>query len=257
MSAPIQYVYEKIIYEIHDFGKLYSFFLFPYSVSFVILNIIGLPLSCGTGKGQDMNFGFLGAFITFALLISFNAKRYSRKERRDEKDFWARESQANSVRRKTLDRLRYVIVPLEQLPTHILNDNPRVLECIETVETLASQKIVNFTGWTNTDLKLEYGAANITILSEYDQNYTLLVRTLQKWADELIAAGYQKEASVIMEFAVSTNTDISSTYYQLADYWLSQGQRSRIEELIHTAEGLRSSSRNTILRHLKEKYQQP
>ena len=115
---------------------------------------------------------------------------------------------------------------------------------------------MNFTGWTNTDLKLEYGAANITILSEYDQNYTLLARTLQKWADQLIAAGYGKEASVIMEFAVSTNTDVSSTYYQLADYWASRGESFRIEQLIRTAEGLRSSSRNTIIRHLKEKYGQ-
>ena len=203
-----------------------------------------------------MKVGFLGAFIIFALLISYNVKRYSQKSRRDEKDFWARESQANSVRRKPLDKLHYITIPLEKLPTHLLNDNPTVLECIETLETLTSQKIVNFTGWTNTDLKLEYGAANITILSEYDQNYTLLARTLQKWADQLIAAGYGKEASVIMEFAVSTNTDVSSTYYQLADYWASRGESFRIEQLIRTAEGLRSSSRNTIIRHLKEKYGQ-
>lgn len=204
-----------------------------------------------------MNIGFLGAFITFAILISYNIKKNNRNGRRDEKDFWARETRANSIRRKPIDKLHYIIIPLEQLPTHVLNDNATVLECIETLETLTSQKIVNFTGWTNTDLKLEYGTANITALSEYDQNYTLLVRTLQKWADELIAAGFRKEAAVIMEFAVSTNTDVSSTYYQLADYWASRGERFRIEQLIRTAEGLRSSSRNTIIRHLKEKYGQP
>ncbi len=201
-----------------------------------------------------MNFGFIGALILFTIIISHNVKRQARKKRKDEKDFWARETQANSVRRKSLDNLIYIRIPLEQLPTHLLNENATVLECIETLETLTERKIVNLTGWTNTDLKLEYGTANITVLSEYDQNYTLLVRTLQKWADELIDAGYEKEASVIMEFAVSTNTDVSSTYYRLADYWLSQGEYFRVESLIHTAEGLRSSNRNAILRHLKEKY---
>lgn len=205
-------------------------------------------------KGNSMNFGFIGALILFTIIISHNVKRQARKKRKDEKDFWARETQANSVRRKSLDNLIYIRIPLEQFPTHLLNDNATVLECIETLETLTEQKIVNLTGWTNTDLKLEYGTANITVLSEYDQNYTLLVRTLQKWADELIDAGYEKEASVIMEFAVSTNTDVSSTYYRLADYWLSQGEYFRVERLIHTAEGLRSSNRNAILRHLKEKY---
>lgn len=199
-----------------------------------------------------MNLGFLAGFVTFALLISYNAKRFSRRGQREEADFWARESRANSVRRKPLDKLPYIVIPLERFPTHLLQDNTTVLECIETLETLSSLKIVNLTGWTNTDLKLEYGTANITVLSEYDQNYTLLVRTLQKWADELLSAGCGKEASILMEFAVSTNTDVSSTYYKLADYWISQGEGQRIEQLIHTAEGLRSSNRDSILRHLRE-----
>ena len=203
-----------------------------------------------------MNLGFLGAFITFSILVYYNVKKQTRKRRKDDKNFWVRENQANSVRRKSLDGLPYITIPLKRFPTRLMNDNDVVLECIQTLETLSSQKIVNLTGYTNTDLKLEYGTANITALSEYDQNYTLLVCTLQKWADELISSGYVKEASVLMEFAVSTNTDVSATYDKLADYWASRGERFRIEQLIHTAEGLRSSSRNTILRHLREKYGQ-
>ena len=200
-----------------------------------------------------MNIGFLASFITFSLLVSYNIKKQARRGRRNEKNFWAREAQANSVRRKPLDGLNYVKIPLERFPTHVLNENPEVLECIGIMESLTPLKIVNLTGWTNTELKLEYGTANITALSEYDQNYTLLVRTLQKWADELIAAGHETEASVIMEFAVSTNTDVSSTYYRLADYWISLGESFRVERLIHIAEGLRSSNRDAIIRHLKEK----
>ena len=199
-----------------------------------------------------MNFGFIGAFILFTIIISYNLKKQARKKRRDEEDFWARESRANSVRRKSLDGLVYIPVPLEQLPTHLLNDNSTVLECIETLEALSSQKIVNLTGWSNTDLKLEYGTANITALSEYDQNYTLLVRTLQKWADALAAAGHMDEAVILMEFAVSTNTDISRTYYLLAEYWAARGRGDKIEQMMRTAQGLRSSNKDAILRHLKK-----
>ena len=198
-----------------------------------------------------MNFGILASFITFALLISYNIKKQARRNRKQEKDFWARESEANSVRRKSLDGLHYIHIPLETFPTHLLNEDDTVLECIGIIESLTSQKIVNLTGWSNTDLKLEYGTANITDLTEYDQNYTLLVRTLQKWADVLIETGHMKEASTLMEFAVSTNTDISRTYYQLADYWAFQGKKDRIESLIHTAEGLRSGNKDSIIRHLK------
>ncbi len=199
-----------------------------------------------------MNIGFLASFITFSLLVYYNVKKWSGKSRRQESDFWARESAANAVRRKPLDGLPYIKIPLESFPTHLLNDNSEVLECIEVMETLSDQKIVNLTGWTNTDLKLEYGTANITALSEYDQSYTLLVRTLQRWADVLTEAGYREEAAILMKFAVSTNTDVSRTYYQLADYWASKKEWGEIQQLLHTAEGLRSSNREVIVRHLKE-----
>ncbi len=127
-----------------------------------------------------MNIGFLASFITFCLIVTHNIKKQARNGRKQEKSFWARESEANSVRRKPLDGLPYIKIPLESFPTHLLNADATVLECIEVIESLTSEKILNLTGWTNTDLKLEYGAANITALSEYDQNYTLLVRTLQK-----------------------------------------------------------------------------
>ena len=134
----------------------------------------------------------------------------------------------------------------------MLNENPEVLECIGIMESLTPLKIVNLTGWTNTELKLEYGAANITALSEYDQNYTLLARTLQKWADALLEAGYDDEAVVLMDFAVTTHTDISRTYCQLADYWAARGRGDKIQEMMRIAEGLRSANKGAILRHLKQ-----
>lgn len=201
-----------------------------------------------------MSFKFLASFIVFSIFISFTIKRQAKNRKNQDSDFWAMERKSNSVRRKSLDSLNYIHIPLETFPTSVMNENPEVMDCIEIVESLTSQKIVNLTGWSNTELKLEYGTANITALSEYDQSYTLLVCTLQKWADILLDAGYGKEAAVLMEYAVNTRTDVSRTYYQLADYWAFRGEKFRIEELIRIAESLRSSNRNIIIQHLKEKY---
>ena len=201
-----------------------------------------------------MNIGILASLLFFMLFISIRAKRQSKRQQNDEKKFWERERLANSVRRKPLDDLNYIHIPLETFPTHIMQEDETVLECIDLMESLTAQKIVNLTGYSNTDLKLEYGAANITVLTEYDQNYTLLVRTLQKWADTLIAAGYAKEAAILMEFAVSTQTDISRTYYQLAEYYVSQRKSENIQWLKDTADGLRSSNRSIIISHLNETY---
>lgn len=201
-----------------------------------------------------MNLAFLASFIALAVIISMNMKKQARLYKEKEQDFWAREKRANSIRKKPLDDLKYVKIPLEAFPTHLLNENDQVLECITVMESLTSQKIVNLTGWTNTDLKLEYGTSNINALTEYDQNYTVLARTLQKWADLLLEAGYSDEAAGLMEFAVSTNTDVSRTYYRLAEYYASRGRHSEIDRLRTTAKNLRSVSRDIIVKHLKENY---
>lgn len=192
--------------------------------------------------------------LIVVVLISFNVRRQKKQLSQTESSFWDRERRANSVRRKSIDGLNYITIPLETFPTHILQENETVRECISTLEALTSQKIVNLTGFSNTDLKLEYGTANITPLSEYDQNYTILARTLQKWADILIETGYTEEATTLMEFAVSTGTDTSSTYYELAKYWASQGEGEQIRRLKGLAGALRSANGKIILRHLNKEY---
>ena len=59
-----------------------------------------------------------------------------------------------------------------------------------------------------------------------------------------------------MEFAISTNTDVSRTYYCLADYYLSQGENAQVEHLIDIAEKLNSPSKNIIIRNLKKQLPQ-
>lgn len=201
-----------------------------------------------------MNFSYLASLIIFSLVINHAIKRNKKKSASTEQNFWTRERQANSVRRKSLDNLNYIHIPLEQLPTDILPENDSAAECLRLIRELSSQKIVNLTGYTNTDLKLEYGTANLTFLSEYDQNYTLLVRTLQQWADILLDAGYVREAEALMEFALSTNTDISKTYYKLAEIYSARGENFQIEQLIEKARCLRSANKNTIVRTLQEAY---
>lgn len=172
--------------------------------------------------------------------------------------FWKREEEANHTRRKSLDNLPYITIPLEELPLacHITADaaaNETISEeCKEILRSLSTQKIVNFTGYTNTDLKLTYGTANITCLTEYDQNYTLLVSTLQKWAEALYRGGAKKECRQVLEYAVSIGTDVSHTYFLLADLYDEEGESGLKHSLIEKASGLSSLSSKVIVRTLQE-----
>ncbi len=69
---------------------------------------------------------------------------------------------------------------------------------------------------SNTDLKLEYGVANLDELSACDDRFSTFERNAAIYAQELSDAGYTDQARQLLEFAVSCHVDNSSIYTQLA-----------------------------------------
>lgn len=202
-----------------------------------------------------MNFIIFATFIIFTSILSMTIKRHNRSEKNQQEQFWEREKRANQVRRKPLDDLDYVTIPLENLPTAVLAEDVIVQDCLNTLASLSREKIVNLAGYTNTDLKLTYGTANITALSQYDQNFTLLAQTLQKWADTLYNAGYMAETRQILEYAVlSIRTDAGTSYRLLASLYDQDGEQEKVAALYDTALSLTSPSGKTIARTLLEAY---
>jgi hypothetical protein len=183
-------------------------------------------------------------------------RRTSRKFEEKEQNFWEKEREANNVRKKSLDTLEYIHIPYDLLPFGTAEENPTLAAAEDELMALKDEKIVNFTGITNTDLKLEYGTANITALTQFDQNYTALVVSLQKWGEALYNAGRFEDACKVLEFAVKTRTDISSTYRLLIDMYKTKlgfneaTIKSKLEGLLPIAKNLNALSRNQILNML-------
>lgn len=201
-----------------------------------------------------MKIPFFATLFLFLLVLGRALKKNTHAMEAQEQSFWQRERTANSVRKKPLDNLEYISIPWEQLPAEVHKDDSVVRECLDTLTILKDSKIVNLTGITNTDLKLTYGTANITVLTEYDQNYTSLVTTLQKWADKLYHLGDMDSARIVLEYAVSVRSDITKTYLMLAEIYNQSGLAERIPELVTAAEKLTTTSGKIILRKLQEDY---
>lgn len=199
-----------------------------------------------------MKMPFFASFIIFIVWLTYELSKSRRHAEKKKASYWEKEAQANNTRRKSLDDLNYITIPFEKLPMGVLTEREDIQECIQTLHTLAASPIVNFTGITNTDLKLQYGAPNIDLLMRYDQNYTTLACTLQKWAEKLYNAGYITETKRILEFALSTDTDVSNSYRLLASIYASEGNTEGIAALKDKAQNLKSGTRNIIVRILQE-----
>ena len=199
-----------------------------------------------------MNFIIISSFLIFSIVFFFKLNQAKTEERKVNEEFWERENKANFTRKKPLDDLNYITIPESLLKMHPENSNEELDICISELNDLSESKIVNLTGYTNTDLKLEYGTANITILSDYDFHYTNLAILLQKLAEMLHESGNDLLAIETLEFAVSTNTDVSKSYYLLAQLYNEAHTPEKIASLIDSAQNIKTMQRDTIIKKLQE-----
>lgn len=198
-----------------------------------------------------MKYPFFASIVILCLLLMYQIHRHRDKESKAYDAFLDREREANSTRRKPLNDLIFIKIPLDTLPVNILSDNEKVSDYLSTLNDLSATEIINLTGISNTDLKLKYGAPNIDRLIRADQAYTMLVRTLNDWGVFLYKQGYPDEAAVVLEYSVSTGTDVTATYDTLAQIYISRNQKEKIKELIPFAEKTNSLLTENIVNKLK------
>ena len=228
-----------------------------------------------------MKLPFLTIFLVFVIVLTVRLQMSKRSEKDVNKEFWERELRANSVRRKDIENLPYIPFDPAMIPEHPELEDERVNEYIAELKGLAGKRILNCTGQTNTDLKLEYGAANITKLTEYDGNYTILVRTIARLAEKYLihSARFLEDVSIqddsetaqenndrqisqqmsdtlkadaqkLLEYGISIGTDVRLNYELLGQLYAENNDFAKIEGLKTTAETLNSLSKEPILRML-------
>ena len=168
-------------------------------------------------------------------------------------EYLEKERQANNTRKQSLDSLEYITVNVSDFPVSQYSLDEHISELTEKINSLSSQKIVNLTGITNTNLKLMYGVANLNILMEYDQNFTTLCRTVFDLANAYLNLGDKQSAIICFENGVRYGTDISANYMLLADLYIESGQKDKINWLISSAESIKSLTKESTKRKLNDK----
>ena len=177
-----------------------------------------------------MKFPLLASLLVFVVWIAYEIHKAHKKDDKFLADFWEREREADSTRRNSLADLNYITIPLDELALPEDADD-ELKENFAVLENIAKSKIVKLSEFTNTELKLKYGAPNLPLLTEWDTNYSTMVQTLQKIAVSLFKSGNLDLAEKFLNFAVDAGTDVSQSYYLLADIYEKRGEPDRITEL--------------------------
>ena len=168
------------------------------------------------------------------------------------RSFLEKERTANNTLKQPLDDLPFIRVPLESIPAPENAVNEKCAALLEQIKMLSEKKIVNLTGITNTDLKLTYGAANLPILTEYDQNFTSLCKAIYDLGCEYKNADMPDEAVATFNAGISVGTDLSGNYTTLAEMYAEKGLYVEIQRLINCADNIRSLTKNLTISKLQD-----
>lgn len=190
------------------------------------------------------------SFLALCYIVSRNVSRFKKSHGQSHEEFLEQESRANSVRKADISALPYVEIPLNELPLDALS-TCGCSALAEELRALASVKILNLSMYTNTELKLMYGPANLTALSDCDDAYTSLIMLLNKIGASLLEADRPDDAEKFLSFAISIGSDITTSYTMLATLYAKKHDINRIDRLIGNADSLTSLSGKTIQSNLR------
>lgn len=191
------------------------------------------------------------SFVIFIIFFTIRKINVQRIEDQYMDSYWEKERQANNTRNKPLDSLNYLTIPDSLLCSPNPNNNPDIARVLEELNELSSLKIVNFTGISNTDLKLEYGTGNLHALTQYDLNYTKLSRALNQLGHYHMKEKNIPLAKEFFHYAIETGSDIRTTYLDLATIYQQENNFEAIAELKESAQHLRNINKSIIARTLQ------
>lgn len=194
---------------------------------------------------------FLAVFVIVTIYIAIRRSSAMRSEQQVWEDFRNREQEANWTRKQDISNLAYIKLPLDALPLGRFTDEALV-SYEQALRDLSTQPICNLNGISNTDLKLRYGAANLSTLSQCDTNYSTLVSLLANYGEKLFELNHPLEAGQVLEYSLSLGSDVGKAYDLLATIYEYVGEPEKIDDLYRSAEKITSIRRNSILRKLEE-----
>lgn len=193
---------------------------------------------------------FLICIIVFVIWFRVKMKKNDKKNESQNELFWQREEQANFARKRDISTLTYLSIPDDTFPLNSsANEEEKYLQ--EQVLECAHRKMINLSGYTNTDLKEKYGVVNLEELSNCDQNFTYFIRALSKWGDYLYQHEDINRARQVMEISLSVGSDISTVFTTLGNIYAKEGNVAKIDELIMQVENSNAALKESTIKKLK------
>lgn len=194
-------------------------------------------------------------FLIAIFIFQHHLRKSSKAQEKVSSAFWNKEESSLVVRKKALEPEAYVQIHLTQADLKS-QDYYQALGVEELyrqdryLRDLMTQPMVNFEHVSNTDLRLTYGTAMITMIETYEDTFNAYTATLYKMGDKLMKVEDHDYACKLLEEAVAVGTENGKCYLLLAKHYKATNQAVALENLIKKANDLKSLTKDALLKEL-------
>lgn len=189
-------------------------------------------------------------------IFRHHMKKSSKKQDDVSKKFWAKEASSLVVRKKELTQDDYVYPNLteEDLKGEAwfeAQGQKSLYRYEKQIAGLLKQPMMNFQSMSNTDLRLTFGTANLTIIRENEERWNSYLKALYQIGSKLLASGETLYSIKLLEEGIAMGTDNRQHFLALGRYYKDSGNTDAFHRLLTTAQSLESLTKNALVRDLK------
>ena len=188
--------------------------------------------------------------LVFCAWLAYEKNKHTRLQRAESKKFWQREEQANHTRNKDISQLEYFSVDSSTIPSNTYNSQQIEL-AKNQIFTDLEKKMIDLSGYSNTDLKLAYGVGNFSLLSTYDANYNTFLLHLSQLATAYRDEEYWDDAENCYHLCLKLGSQKISDYTGLAKTYLATDRPEEVSALISEISNSTMKRKASILKYLR------
>ncbi|MBQ5431500.1 MAG: hypothetical protein IIU28_07610 [Lachnospiraceae bacterium] len=188
--------------------------------------------------------------LTLCVLLAIRLAKIRKHQSETENAFWNREKQADTAVDRDLNSLTYITIPLDKFPLHFSEDEA-VIMIEEALEEIATHRLLNLNGKTNTDLKIEYGPGNLDTVQQMGDDFSQMTILLCDYAKCLMEVERYHDALTVLSFGASVRSDISTNYMLMGDCYQALHQERKIPAVIEQVKSLHLLLEHKILDYLE------
>lgn len=170
------------------------------------------------------------AYIVF--MIYYFIQRSGKKHKKTVDDFWETEHKANQAAKQNIPDEMFYTPDISGLPFkeyEVNEENKKLIRLQNDVINKSNKKMLQFEEkLSNTELKFQYGAANIQNIVIYEQNYENFIRALNSWSKELLMLEQIDASEKISEYTLSLRPLIFDTYAILIDIYIEKSDKNKL-----------------------------